>query len=73
MNNKSLNLMMTIFFGIPGLTVLVLSWFMPHLAQERAVALFAAAVGIAIAVFHGLKLRTPVRKHIAVEAESQNR
>ncbi|MDD5126626.1 MAG: hypothetical protein PHR43_00770 [Dehalococcoidales bacterium] len=69
MKDKSLNIVLMVLFGAPGIVLLGLSWMLPHLNEERAMALFAAAIGILIAVFSGLKMREPKARRVAVEVE----
>lgn len=73
MKDKSLNIVLMVLFGAPGIVILGLSWMLPHLNEERAVALFAAAMGILIAVFSGLKMREPKARRLPVEVESGRR
>ncbi len=59
MRDRSLGIMLAAMFGISGVTMLVLAWLLPALSEDRILAISAGMVGVLVACYHGLTLRTP--------------
>lgn len=61
MEDKSLNIMLMVMFGISGVTMLFLTWLLPELMVEKVPAIFCGAIGIVVAMVLGLTLRSAGR------------
>jgi positive regulator of sigma E activity len=76
MKDKSLKVMMMVMFGIPGVAMMVLAWLLPHLSEDRVVALFAGLMGVGVAVVLWLGMRSEQTENgvrqIPVEIEGED-
>ena len=72
--DKALNMIVAVFFGIAGLAVLILTWIRPIPVSERILATSAGAIGLLAALiwmfaFNSVRTR-PDAEPVPVEAHA---
>ena len=77
MKDKSLNIILMVIFGVSGLFIVALAWFLPSLQSERVMTTLVGIAGIIIAGVNARGLRQKdvgARDHcIPVEVEIKSR
>lgn len=76
MEDKSLNIVLMVLFGIPGVAMLILAWFLPYLSEARALALLSGAFGVFTALISWLRTRSANEhrtQQVPVEIEARNK
>ena len=73
MKDKSLGIWMIVMFGVSGLAVIALAWFLPSLQPDRITATFAGSFGVFIATIRAFTLKqSTANKKVAVEVENES-
>ena len=73
MKDKSLGIWMIVMFGVSGLAVIALAWFLPSLQPDRITATVAGFFGVFIATIRAFTLwKSPNDKRITVEVENES-
>jgi hypothetical protein len=62
MRDRSLSLWLTLLFGIPGITVLMLAWLWPAMVADKIAASCIGSAGLFVASIQVLTLRHALGK-----------
>lgn len=77
MNDKSLSILLSAAFGIPGLLLLLMAWLRPDMAEGRLIATIVGAAGLLLGVLQMLAFfrasvkRDEEREMIKVTADNR--
>ena len=73
MKDRSLGIWLIVMFGMSGLAVIVLGWFLPSLQPDRITATIAGSFGVFIATILAFTLRqSTAGKKVTVEVETES-
>ncbi len=62
MKDKSLDILLVVFFGLSGMTVLILSWVQPMVISERILTAIIGSIGLIVALTKWLILKSALAR-----------